>query len=106
MSRQNGVRVSSWPTPTLRSREYINDSSNIGVLDFSGVRGYAPDVLASGVGMRGMGLVMVGLGLTVMLAGLAYSGVAEWHPNPAAAAWSFLGGTLLSVTGGILHTRA
>jgi hypothetical protein len=55
--------------------------------------------------MRGAGLVLVGLGLTVMLAGLAYSGVYEWRPNPAAAAWSFLGGALLSVTGGILHTR-
>jgi hypothetical protein len=55
--------------------------------------------------MRGIGLVLVGLGLTIMLAGLAYSGVAEWRPNAAAAAWSFLGGVILSVSGGILHAK-
>ena len=76
------------------------------MLDFDSRQDYSLGVLALGVGMRGMGLVMVGLGLTVMLAGLAYSGVAEWHPSAAAATWSFLGGTLLSVTGGILHSRA
>ncbi len=55
--------------------------------------------------MRGAGLVLVGLGLTVMLAGLAYSGVKDWQPSAAAATWSFLAGMLLSITGGILHGR-
>jgi tetrahydromethanopterin S-methyltransferase subunit C len=75
------------------------------VLDYCRCCGYVRRVLALGVGMRGIGLVLVGLGLTVMLAGLAYNGVGEWHPNVAAAVWAFLGGTLLAVTGSLLHTR-
>jgi hypothetical protein len=76
------------------------------VLDLPVTQRYVMAVWRGGFGMRGMGLVLVGLGLTVMLAGLAYSGVPDWHPNAAAAAWSFLSGTLVSVTGGIIHGRA
>ena len=75
------------------------------MLDFRCAKDYARACGVGDLAMRGTGLVLVGLGLTVMLAGLAYSGVTEWRPNAAAATWSFLGGALLSVAGGILHTR-
>lgn len=63
--------------------------------------------------MRGFGRFLVGFGLAVMVAALAYQSAAGLAVPSAAATdavtattfWSFLSGALLSIFGGVAHGR-
>lgn len=64
--------------------------------------------------MTGLGKFLVGLGLTVMAAAIAYYGVAtdaaalgraHGHAPAATTFWAFFAGTLVAIAGGIVSAR-
>ena len=63
--------------------------------------------------MNGFGKLMVGLGLTVMAAAIAYYGVATdaaalggAHATSATTFWAFFAGTLMAIAGGIVSAKS
>ena len=62
--------------------------------------------------MSGLGTFLVGLGLTVMAAAIAYYGVASntaalggGHALSATTFWAFFAGTLMAIAGGIVSAK-
>lgn len=55
--------------------------------------------------MRGVGMVLVGFGVSVMLAVFAYGGMQDWHANAPAVIATFVAGNLVSFLGASLHAR-